>query len=382
MASLAADSGRTESSPKRKWLCVATPVIGRPSETFIERHVNAIAAGETVVLTRTGVEPRGTWTTPAPQFISSAGGNPRTRAGLDNLVEEAVTRWLQEQGVTVMLSEYLDYTLALLPLAQALQLPVVAHAHGYDVSAALRNREFALRYRELNQCRAIVTVTELSKQRLVDIGINPTLIQVIPCCPPLVVAVPGERELSPPRLLAVGRMVGKKNPIALLTAFKTVLSKYPEAELHYVGDGPLLAAVHQFIRVFDMEERVRLYGALPSSAVQKLYLECDLFVQHSSVDPVTGDEEGLPLSILEAMAYGLPVVTTRHAGIPEAIRDGESGFLVNEYDAGAMGARMTELIGNAELRRRFAEHAYEDHRRRFCWPNERAGLLTLLRDCC
>ena len=76
----------------------------------------------------------------------------------------------------------------------------------------------------------------------------------------------------------------------------------------------------------------------PEKVKQRLLRECGVFIQHSHVDPETGDEESLPASIQEAMAHGLAVVSTRHAGIPEAVRDGETGLLVEEGVAKAMTA--------------------------------------------
>ena len=79
-----------------------------------------------------------------------------------------------------------------------------------------------------------------------------------------------------------------------------------------------------------MHARVRLHGAASEDVKQRLLEECGVFVQHSLTDPETGDEEGLPAAIQEAMAYGMAVVSTRHSGIPEAVVDGSTGLLVNE----------------------------------------------------
>ena len=80
----------------------------------------------------------------------------------------------------------------------------------------------------------------------------------------------------------------------------------------------------------------------------------DVFVQHSITDSHTGDQEGLPVAVLEAMASGLPVVATRHAGIPEAVVEGETGYLVEEGDIGAMAGHIARLAEDHTLRSKMA----------------------------
>jgi colanic acid/amylovoran biosynthesis glycosyltransferase len=110
-----------------------------------------------------------------------------------------------------------------------------------------------------------------------------------------------------------------------------------------------------------------------------LLREADIFVQHSCVDPLSGDAEGLPASILEAMAVGLPVVSTMHAGIPEAVEDGVTGLLVPERDTRAMAARLVDLGRDAELRRTMGLRGWDRARRLFSWELERERLLHVLR---
>jgi colanic acid/amylovoran biosynthesis glycosyltransferase len=99
--------------------------------------------------------------------------------------------------------------------------------------------------------------------------------------------------------------------------------------------------------------------------------ECGVFVQHSMTDPATGDEEGLPAAIQEAMAAGMAVVSTRHAGIPEAVIEGETGLLVDEGDVEAMAEAFVQIGGTAiEMGR--AGHA--EARAKHAWTGERDRL--------
>jgi len=106
--------------------------------------------------------------------------------------------------------------------------------------------------------------------------------------------------------------------------------------------------------------------------------EADIFVQHSMTDPETGDEEGLPVAILEAMSAALPVVSTRHAGIPEAVVDGSTGYLVNEGESAAMAERLIILARNHDLREPLGAAGWARAKEHFTWDRERASLLHIL----
>ena len=151
-------------------------------------------------------------------------------------------------------------------------------------------------------------------------------------------------------------MVTKKGPLYLFEAFRRALAKDDMLTLDYVGDGPFLPAVRQFVAIHGLQDPVRLHGLAAEETKKRLLRECGVFVQHSITDPETGDEEGLPAAIQEAMAYGLAVVSTRHAGIPEAVVDGETGLLVDEGDVEGMAQAFVE-IGPHAARMGLAGHA-------------------------
>jgi colanic acid/amylovoran biosynthesis glycosyltransferase len=191
-------------------------------------------------------------------------------------------------------------------------------------------------------------------------------------------AVPHERVPKPTvSCLAVGRMVGRKSPILLLDAFRRASESCPALTLDVVGAGPLLAAALQFVRAFGLESRVTMHGALPESAVQQLMRRADMFLQHSVVG-VNGDEEGLPNAVLEAMAAGLPVVSTRHAGIPEAVEDGVSGYLVSERDTVRMAERIVTLAADAGLRTSMGRAGWHYARTFHSWNDERSRICQVL----
>lgn len=121
-----------------------------------------------------------------------------------------------------------------------------------------------------------------------------------------------------------------------------------------------------------------LHGGQPNEVVQQLMSKADIFLQHSMTDPESGNEEGLPVAILEAMANSLPVVSTRHAGIPEAVLDGFTGYLVDEGDTLEMGERIVMLALDPHLRQRMGEDGWRRVKDNFSWENEQRQLLKIL----
>ena len=124
-----------------------------------------------------------------------------------------------------------------------------------------------------------------------------------------------------------------------------------DVQLWMVGDGPLLPAAQDLVQAQGIEDRVRLLGLRSQVEVAGLMREVRAFVQHSRV-AADGDSEGSPVAVMEAQLSGLPVIATRHAGIPEVVLDGESGLLVEEGDVAAMALAMVRLVRDPGLAER------------------------------
>jgi glycosyltransferase involved in cell wall biosynthesis len=156
------------------------------------------------------------------------------------------------------------------------------------------------------------------------------------------------------RILFVGRLVEKKGCVDLLKAMVEVRAKYPEVELAVVGDGPLREKLESFAREHRLN--VRFLGVHPPDVVLKLLRESLLFCL-PSVRSGTGDSEGLGIVNLEAQAVGVPVVGTRHGGIPEAVEDGVTGLLAEERDPAGLARHILTLLSDAPLRAKMGQAA-------------------------
>ena len=133
------------------------------------------------------------------------------------------------------------------------------------------------------------------------------------------------------RFLAVGRFIDKKRPDLTVRAFCEAAKDHPDAMLEMIGDGPLMPACKALVAKSGLDGQVLFHGELPHDAVRDRLSRAQFFLQHSVTAP-DGNTEGLPTAIQEAMAAGAVVLSTRHAGIPEIVRHGETGLLVAEND--------------------------------------------------
>jgi colanic acid/amylovoran biosynthesis glycosyltransferase len=148
------------------------------------------------------------------------------------------------------------------------------------------------------------------------------------------------------RILTIGRLVEKKG---IADAILAVAGLTTNVEYEIVGDGPLRAELEALVRTQRMDDRVRFIGAQTRDQISARLQRADIFLA-PSVTGRDGDIEGIPVTIMEAMATGLPVVSTKHSAIPDLVADGVSGFLVDEHDIAALTSRLSALAADSTLR--------------------------------
>lgn len=151
------------------------------------------------------------------------------------------------------------------------------------------------------------------------------------------------------RIVMAGRFVPFKDHATGLRAFASHHSRHPQSHLHLYGDGPLEASTRKLAAEFGVAEAVHFEGLVPVQEVIAAWARADVALQPSRTD-ADGHAEGIPTTVLEAMAMALPVVATKHAGIPEAVVDGDTGLLADEGDAEAL-ARALDLLATEPARR-------------------------------
>lgn len=227
---------------------------------------------------------------------------------------------------------------------------IVTSIRGYDVTVFLKNNPGI--YHELfREGDLFLPVCEFLKERLIQEGCEEKKIVVhysgIDCSK--FEYVQRQRVLGEPiKVLTIARLVEKKGVAFAIDAVSRLLSKGEKIEYTVVGDGMLREKLQQLIEDMGIERQVKLLGWKTHEEVRMLLEESHVLVA-PSLTSGSGDQEGIPNAIKEAMASGLPVISTFHSGIPELVTDGVSGFLVPERDAASLADSLAYLISHPEI---------------------------------
>ena len=342
-------------------LCIAAPDFHQASGTFIRDHVRSIAPGSTFLLclNARGVEQLGcpvlaeveSWTPPRSlkeRIINAFHIRWRRYVDPNLLVADRlrVRAFFKTNRVKAVLAEYGPVGCLLVRACNEAEVPLYVHFHGFVASFLIRDARQVRFYRALfRNASGIITPSRFLAEKLKEIGCPNSKLHVIPYGVDPKRFRPSHRV--PQRAVAVGRLVDKKAPHLTIEAFARVIDRFPEARLEVVGGGPLEEKCRALIRDRGLGYHVYMHGIQGSDFVARLLRGGALFAQHS-VTAEDGDTEGLPVAILEAMASALPVVSTRHSGIPEAVLHNVTGYLVEEHDVDAMAAAMTKLFDHPE----------------------------------
>ncbi|MGB8287828.1 colanic acid biosynthesis glycosyltransferase WcaL [Rhizobium ruizarguesonis] len=233
-----------------------------------------------------------------------------------------------------------------------INVPMTTVFHGYDITQYTDGRPEI--YRELfEQADLLLPISDLWRRRLIDLGAPPEKITTIRLgidCNAFnykLRTIPAGQRM---RFITIGRMTEKKGHRFAIQAFSQLVSRRPDLDLSLdiVGDGPLFGDMQSLAEASGHSNRIQFHGGLPHQEIKRLLDEAHIFVL-PSVTAADGDMEGIPVSIMEAMAMGLPVISTRHSGIPELVSREESGLLVPESDTEALSSAMEQLVTNPTL---------------------------------
>lgn len=182
----------------------------------------------------------------------------------------------------------------------------------------------------------------------------------------------------PPRIIAVGRLVETKGFHVLVEACARLRQAGRTCRCLIVGEGPEADRLQKMVADLRLEDRVELLGQLQPEELLPYFRSADLLAMPACVR--NNDQDGIPTVLIEAMAMEIPVVATRVSGIPELVRDGETGLLVNPDDPEALGAALARLLADGELARRLAAAGRDLVVSEFNLQRSAARLLDLFRE--
>ncbi|MBP7408377.1 MAG: glycosyltransferase, partial [Flavobacteriales bacterium] len=350
-------------------IAIATPSENAYSETFIAAHMQRLRDVELIMVD--GSLPNRVVDGPLLLHRSGAGrimdhAKARlARTTTQGLLRERIQRMLRQRGIQVVLAEYGNTGEAILESCQRAGVPLVVHFHGFDAHRTDQIERMGRYQRIFAHAAALVVVSRAMEAQLLALGAPRD--KVIYNCYGIDVQrfAAGNPSQAPPHFVSVGRFVDKKAPHMLLGSFMAMAARVPDARLTMVGDGVLWESCVQRVRAAGLEGRVSLCGVKEQNEIAALMRGARAFVQHS-VRALSGDSEGTPLAVLEAMASGLPVIATRHTGIGDVVVHEERGLLCDEFDVAAMAEHMERIAHDPDLAGRMGRagriHVEKDHR--------------------
>lgn len=345
----------TTPTTERPALIIYRDTLGALTETFIPAQVEAMQEFRGFY-TGTLIRPNVPLDRRYVILPSSSGELPALQRTLFRATGHVPAHWLQGMRLAAPRLVHAHFgpdAAWAIPIARRLRLPLVATFWGHDItvsaSASLGYRAYRsmLLPRIFRHADLIIAVSEWIRKLLLDAGAPPSRVQVHYVGTDTQRFRPSagvERERF---VLFVGRLVEKKGVEYLLKAMAVVQKQQPSLDLVIAGDGPLREGLEKLAN--ELNVRCRFEGARTHEQVFEL-MKRALFLAVPSVTAASGDAEGLPLTLLEGQSMGLPVVATRHSGIPEAVEDGGSGFLVDERDHQALAEAILLLAQDSERR--------------------------------
>lgn len=269
---------------------------------------------------------------------------------------------IEAKKIDIMHVHFGPCLLRILDCIEKVKIPTIVTLHGYDASSLLNNEAYKIKLKHALELENVfaISVSKYMKDKLIDIGIKEDKIFVHYIGTNTeffedVDKMPIEHDKKI-KLLQVARFVEKKGHSYLIEALRKYIYKYDDnIELILAGEGELKNKIEKMVVKFGIEKNVRFLGAVNKYEVKNLIDECDIFVQPSITDS-KGDQEGIPTAIMEAMAMRKPILSTRHSGIPELVRNHDDGLLSEEGDIIGLCNNLRDLIINYD---KFANNSRE-----------------------
>ncbi|HZS19068.1 MAG TPA: glycosyltransferase [Candidatus Udaeobacter sp.] len=269
---------------------------------------------------------------------------------------------LLERHGADMMHIYFGHTgVHLLPFIEEWKKPCVVSFHGADVAHKKEIKDYPAKLRRLfNAVPLVLARSQSLFDRLVHLGCSPEKLRINRTGIPLG-DFPFVDRRAPRdgkwKVVQACRLIPKKGVATSLRAFAVFKKDNPKAEFFIAGKGPLQPELEMLAEGLGILRDVHFLGFLSQRKLLELYASSHLFL-HPSEMSANQDQEGVPNSVLEAMATGLPVVATRHGGIPEAVEHGRTGFLVAEEDHVGLADAMHLITRSTDLLARMGTRAH------------------------
>lgn len=276
---------------------------------------------------------------------------------------DVLLRAINTYRISKVLCHFADFALLFGTVWERIGVPLYIHFHGYDATFDLRRHEapdvsfhskdYLERLIRLSHRATFIANSLFTHELLVSAGIPSHRIIV----KYLGVPLPRDSKLHSQKtkisIVHVGRLVDFKSPDRTILAFEYACNKGLDGELIIAGDGPLRMTCELLRARSQYRHKIKILGAVDANTVSRLLYEADIFTQHNIKGELSCQEECFGVSIVEAMATGLPVVGTKSGSVKETVLDGVTGLLVEPGDVEGQAACFLRLAADSSLRSSF-----------------------------
>jgi len=233
----------------------------------------------------------------------------------------------------------------------ALHGKLVTSFYGYDVAEFPRQRGRDVYTQLFAKGQRFLAISQVMQQKLIELGCpsEKILLHRLGVNLEMFTLFPPTAPLDSVRILTISRMTPKKGIEYGLRAVAALVQEGVSVEYTVIGDGPLRPGIERLVDDLGLANVVRLTGWKSRPEIVASLSQSDILLA-PSVTAESGDQEGTPVAIMEALACGVPVVSTIHAGIPEVVHDGVSGYLVPERDVSGLVDVIRRLVRDPGLR--------------------------------
>ncbi|MFJ7684887.1 glycosyltransferase [Peribacillus butanolivorans] len=258
--------------------------------------------------------------------------------------------YVERKNISLLHAHHGQLGMLLLPFKEETNLPLVTSIRGRDATLANQPIGYLDNMKMLfDRGERFFPVCQYLADRLIAWGCPPEKIRVLYGGVDLnQFNYRTSHKEGSQNILSIGRLVEKKGHHILMQAFQKIRGKFPNATLTIIGRGELEEYINSLANELNLGDSFRLLNHLPKDQVREQMTNADIFCA-ASLEAADGDVEGIPNTLKEAMAVGVPVISTNHAGIPELITNNKEGVLVQENNVDELAEALEFMLTNREL---------------------------------
>lgn len=299
-----------------------------------------------------------------PKYVIDKNMNTKEVALLDGIKSEK--KFAKKYEIKILHAHHADMGLLLLPFQAKTNLPLVTSIRGRDATFANQPANYHEQLKKLFAAGdRFFPVCEFLAERFVELGCPQDKVRVLYGGVDLgKFAYESRNPSDSQHILSVGRLVEKKGHHILMQAFAKIRDKFPRATLTIIGTGKMLNKLNELAAQLNLSDSFSLLNAVHYDRVAEKMSQADIFCA-ASLTASNGDLEGIPNTLKEAMATGMPVISTYHAGIPELIKDGHDGVLVKENNVDDLADALEYMLEHPKKWEKFGKNARRKVEKKF-----------------